>query len=454
MTSTFPGSVPSYPTWKESNAGTRIIDEEAKVPAGAPYRGWLIQKPRAGDTVTARIKTTNEMRKRVEWGSPILPGTYAIRDKDGAIEYHPNDANLILLFTYVGVGSVVRADIINALQDDMKAVMNWIGPGGGGYIRIGDYDPSENALVRFAPEGGWFIAPANMYQDDVQGAMICPVRVRAQRGFDVRAQRYGLGGSASLQSGWNRILTVGGGSNAVHGFFEIAYSLPGSIRGRLFFFASAGEANSAQLTIIANTCNGTNNVFSSMRILKPSSAADPAAVEVFLSSPASVILEIRQVDGGVFEATNQGSYWSFVVPATAGSLSGMTDYNLNVSLAAFGVNCNNIGLSSSSNGGVTLFQGPYGVFIESQALCPTIAEAVAIGTTALPFGPVHCVMDSGASPENQPVVRYNPTTKSLVSDAAIVYANGTFNLVDSVTSQPVTVTIVNGIVTHMEGVEE
>ncbi|MCC6546215.1 hypothetical protein IT570_03515 [Candidatus Sumerlaeota bacterium] len=451
MASSYPESIPNYPTWVPSNAGTRVTDEVVKVPAVSPFRTHLLQKPREGDAVVVRVQSTSEERKRVPWGSSITPGTYALRDKDAAVEFHPNDYSKNMLFTYVGIGSVVRADVLNAFQDDVKAIMQWLGAGGGNFIRLGDVDPSENSLLRFDPDGGMFVLPANMYQD-AEGSMVALNKVQAQRGSFVRGQRYGSGGSLSLATGWNRILTVSPSPTPVHGLFEVAYTLPSSVRGRLLFAVSASETGRAQITILTHTCSATNSVFTSMRILKPNSGETAAAVEIYLTSPTSVILEIRQIEGTVFDSANHTSAWAFVVPATAGSLTGMTGYELNVADAVFATNCNNNGFAVSSSGGVW-FQGPYGVVMTSQAFTPTLAGTVTLGTSSLPFGTIYCSMASVA-PGNQPVVRYDPAVNALVTDDATTYANGTFNLMDPITLETVTVQVVNGIIVHMEGAEE
>lgn len=110
------------PTRYDIHPGRRIHLEPVTVPAVAPFSAWLLEEPRPGDSVVAELQTTSEPRNRVPWGAPITPGTYSLRDRDGALQFHHNDAGKTILVTYTGIGTVANAHLINTIQDAIAAL--------------------------------------------------------------------------------------------------------------------------------------------------------------------------------------------------------------------------------------------------------------------------------------------------------------------------------------------
>ena len=442
----FPNDNHVFPVRVDENPGRSIFEEPVRVPAAAPYRTWLFEKPRAGDPVTAKLQGSAEPRARVPWGSPLLPGQFAMRERDGALEFHPNDQSAVVLFNYVGTGTVVGARIINEIQDELAAMEAYLLTPGlvGNLYHAGA--SIANRLAKFTNTDGKSISvsPVTEVAGSLSGLQNVAAAgvVSSAVGCVLDKAQY----TAWAGNGWNRIATTIFQDEAnVQGLIEIAYKSPAG-KGRLLLVASSMRNNKAALHLLSHVYT-TTGILTAVRVIRPFDIDGNAFLEIYIPNVAGVTVDVTLIAGTYFGAGDDAR-WTFMVPAVAGSESGQA-YEFDVNGVYTGWNFNNLKVSYSSTGVITTNNGAgTGIQLGSNSITPNTAANSQLGSAALPFGPIYAMLFNTLGGK---IVTVNPVTGELQQNSGD-QAEGTVTFVDS-TVNPCTLTFQNGILIEMIGGE-
>lgn len=113
----------TFPARKDKlESGYTVSAERVTVPAGAPYRAYLQQVPKADSVPTATFEIGGGALTKTATNPPPQPGYYHLDYSTGDLTFHAGDADKVVLYDYVGIGTLLRAGHINAIQEALVEV--------------------------------------------------------------------------------------------------------------------------------------------------------------------------------------------------------------------------------------------------------------------------------------------------------------------------------------------